>query len=148
MYEAHSLILSVAPPHNANQIWTKQKHASALPSGIPVGPKGPFAAHKKAMALDFYQDGTGGSGTCSGPWNNVKNRYLGLKFLIGGAIHYGWARLNVACVTHYDQHQITGLLTGYAYETVPNKPITTGRTKGPDVVAEPATLGRLALGRK
>jgi hypothetical protein len=34
---------------------------------------------------------------------------------------------------------------GYAYETIPNKPIVTGQTKGPDVV-EPATLGHLARG--
>jgi hypothetical protein len=33
-------------------------------------------------------------------------------------------------------------LTGYAYETIPNKPIITGKTKGPDVITlDPATLG-------
>jgi hypothetical protein len=154
--EAHSLILSVSPAQNVNQVWTNQKHASALPAGIRIGPKGPFAANKKAMALDYYQDGTGGSGTCAGPWNNVKNRYLGLKFRIEGQIHFGWARLNVTCVTHYGQHEITGLLTGYAYETIPGKAIIAGATKGPDDAEptaspktrspEPVTLGSLALG--
>jgi len=130
--EAHSLILSVLPGHKANQIWGMAHKASALRAGVRVGPKGRFSYAKKAMAADLYQDGTGGSGTCTGPWNNVKNRYLGFKFTIKGATHFGWARLNVTCVTTYENHLVKGLLTGYAYETVPNKPIVTGKTKGPD----------------
>jgi hypothetical protein len=39
------------------------------------------------------------------------------------------------------------ILSGYAYETVPNKPLVTGKTKGPDVITlGPGTLGRLARG--
>jgi hypothetical protein len=54
---------------------------------------------------------------------------------------------------------IKATLTGYAYETVPNKPITAGKTKGLDEASieepnaaltmstpEPATLARLAMG--
>jgi hypothetical protein len=37
---------------------------------------------------------------------------------------------------------IQTIFTGYAYETIPNKPIITGRTHGRD----DATLGRLARG--
>jgi hypothetical protein len=51
-------------------------------------------------------------------------------------------------------------LTGYAYETIPNRPIITGKTKGPDAdsiappnptsvtapIPKPATLAALALG--
>jgi hypothetical protein len=52
----------------------------------------------------------------------------------------------------------TALLTGYAYETIPNKPIVTGETKGPDATTEgpdamltaptsrPLSLGLLAMG--
>jgi hypothetical protein len=45
------------------------------------------------------------------------------------------------------------VLTGYAYETIPNKAIIAGKIKGPDVVTvqsdtAPGSLGRLALGRK
>jgi hypothetical protein len=44
---------------------------------------------------------------------------------------------------------IVARLTGYAYETVPNKPIIAGKTKGPDVITMPAgSLGELARGRK
>ena len=79
----------------------------------------------------FYSDG--------GPWYNVPNRYLGLKFYVKGKAHYGWARLKTtAC---------HATLTGYAYETIPNKPIITGKTKGPDVITvQPGGLGALAPG--
>ncbi len=159
--EDHSVILSVLPAHQKNEIWGKSRHASALRGGVQVGPKGKFSVSKKTMAVDYYADGTGGSGTCAGKWNNVKNRYLGLKFTINGAIHFGWARLNVTCMTTYQSHTVTGVLTGYAYETIPNKPIITGKTKGSDDEANdkpsnsatltvpalrPATLGVLAMG--
>jgi hypothetical protein len=154
--ENHSLILSVLPARKANGIVGMGHHASALKAGVRVGPKGRFSYAMQTMAVDFYADGTGGSGTCSGQWNNVKNRYLGLKFVINGATHFGWARLNVACITTFEHHQVKGLLTGYAYETVPGKPIVAGKTMGPDETAahptrttdrvEPATLGVLAMG--
>lgn len=76
-------------------------------------------------------------------WINVTNRYLGLKFTIKGKPHYGWARLNVKVVGH----KLAATLTGYAYETVPNKPIVAGKTEDdPDMMVEPATLGHLAAG--
>jgi hypothetical protein len=90
-----------------------------------------------------------------GPWLNVDDRYLGLKFFIKGHVHYGWARFNVTA----GDGKITSTLTGYAYETIPNKPIIAGKTKGLDDVSveeskaaritpilEPATLHLLALG--
>jgi hypothetical protein len=157
--EDHSLILSVLPAHQNNEVWGKAHHASALPAGVQIGPKGRFSVSRKSMAVDYYADGTGGSGTCAGLWNNVKNRYLGLKFTIEGTTHFGWARLNVTCTTMYGNHKVTGVLTGYAYETIPNKPIITGKTEGPEEgsvdepnaslnapTSEPATLGLLAMG--
>jgi hypothetical protein len=72
----------------------------------------------------------------------TQNRYLGMKFMINGEAHYGWARFSVTVNVFLE-----ATLTGYAYETIPNKPIITGKTNGPDVVAaEPASLGRLAQG--
>jgi hypothetical protein len=159
--EDHSLILSVLPAHRGNEIVGKAHHASALAARVQVGSKDRFFLGKKTMAVDYYADGTGGSGTCAGNWNNVKNRYLGLKFSINGQTHYGWARLNVSCITMYDNHQVSGVLTGYAYETVPNRPIITGKTKAPDestgtqsrlqppspaAPGKHATLGALAMG--
>jgi hypothetical protein len=78
-----------------------------------------------------------------GPWANVANRYLGLKFQIKGKTHYGWARMTVKL----SRADITATLTGYAYETIPNRPIVAGKTKGPDVITvQPASLGHLAAG--
>jgi hypothetical protein len=78
-----------------------------------------------------------------GEWINggkgVKDHYLGLKFLINTAVHYGWARLNFKYQRNSGPFAAT--LTGYAYETIPNKAITTGKTH-----ANGAALGGLALG--
>ena len=76
-----------------------------------------------------------------------KNRYLGLQFVIKGQVHYGWARLTVTFSPQKPAAGVLPILTGYAYETEPNKPILTGKTKGPDVITlDPATLGYLAGG--
>jgi hypothetical protein len=82
--------------------------------------------------------------TSGGQWYNVKHHYLGLRFRIKGELHYGWARLSV--IDKYPRYY--AVLTGYAYETIPNKAIIAGKTHGPDVIAKHATLGELALGRK
>ena len=83
----------------------------------------------------FGQWGNGGKG--------LKNRYLGIKFTINGKFHYGWARISVSVTGH----QATSVLSGYAYETIPNKAIIAGETKGPDVVTvQPGSLGHLATG--
>lgn len=94
--------------------------------------------------------------TCGGPWKKAHSRYLGLKFWVKGKIRFGWARLNVNCM--YPK-AIKATLTGCAYQTIPNKPIIAGKTKGPDEVSveganatltaptpAPATLGMLAMG--
>jgi hypothetical protein len=159
--EFHSLILSVLPGHKNNEILGTAHHASALPAGVRLGPKGRFSYGKKLMAVDYYADGTGGSGTCAGPWINAKSRYLGFKFSIKGETHFGWARLNATCTTTFETHKVTGVLTGYAYETAPNKAIVTGQTKRSEdesgveqvssaslvaPIPRPASLGQLAMG--
>jgi hypothetical protein len=113
--------------------------ARALSKGSAVGPKGHFLAGTGFMAAAFSTQPSVGA------WRNVTNRYLGLKFQINGKTHYGWARLNVTG----GFGTIAATLTGYAYETIPNKPIIAGKTNGPDVITvEPTTLGSLALGRR
>jgi len=86
-----------------------------------------------------------GSGVCGGYWQSVRNGYLGLAFLIKGKTHYGWARMSVHCRTK--PSSVSAVLTGYAYETIPNRPIIAGKTHGKDVVTvQPASLGHLARG--
>jgi hypothetical protein len=142
--EAVGSALSIYPhggkKNMKNRIWGSVKGAYALPKGVSIGPKLNFTPGGKDMATWISSHGSSGF---FGPWAGAKDRYLAFKFVMKGTIHYGWARLTVV----FDQ-QIRAKLTGYAYETIPNKPIITGKTKGPDVTVEPATLGRLALGRR
>ena len=121
-------------------------YAFVLRQGSGVGPKKPFSGQLMAS----YNVGT------LGRWQNVNGGYLGLRFDINGTIHYGWARLNV----HLTNGVFEALLTGYAYETTPNKPIITGKTEeaeegsvdeaNPATLNEPtlqpASLGLLAMG--
>jgi hypothetical protein len=144
-----NLGLWVSPVPASNEIFSAgASYAAALPAGARIGPRGKF--HKRAVA--FMAEGNSHS-TCGGPWKKAHSRYLGLKFWVKGKIHFGWARLNVNCV--YPK-AIRATLTGYAYETIPNKAIIAGATKGPDAAEptasfnthnpEPATLGVLAMG--
>jgi hypothetical protein len=98
------------------------------------------------LATFCCYSGRSGSISWFGPWANggkgVKNRYLGMKFKIKNRYHFGWARLTVTTTSD----NFTATLTGYAYETIPGKGIIAGKTKGQDVVVEPATLGYLAGG--
>jgi len=164
----HTGILSVLPARQGNKIQGffqfARHYASALNAGVTIGPKGGFTPGPKIMATVFSDTGArrGLSNSCDGPWSKAaKGRYLGLEFLIKGKVHFGWARLNVTC----RGTDVLATLTGYAYETIPNKSIIAGKTKGPadepgeedfgpnvslthpiPDTPQPATLGVLALG--
>jgi hypothetical protein len=97
---------------------------------------------KHPASLPRKCDGGRAQTSCYGPWKGATNRYLGFRFKIKTGVHYGWARLNVAC----GNSTVTGTVTGYAYETVPNKPIITGKTKGADDASAQPSLGHLARG--
>jgi hypothetical protein len=149
-----STFVFIAPTARGNEMWGKQPSASALHAGIRVGPGGRFSPQAVVMA------GANILGAFLGPWANggqgVTNRYLGLKFQIKGKTHFGWARLSV-----WNNRSRVSTLTGYAYETIANKPIVTGKTKGLDEASsadqpnavffkapapKPVTLGILAIG--
>jgi hypothetical protein len=157
-------ILTIFPNRSTNEIWGYQtangfnRMASALAPGIQVGPKGKFSPGERIMVHTSVSGGRRqgtSSSRCIGPWKNATNRYLGLKFIVNGKPHYGWARLSVSCTNV----EVSGVLSGYAYETVSNKPIITGQTKDDIEASDPAgvaedlsppgtgpTLGRLAQG--
>jgi hypothetical protein len=71
----------------------------------------------------------------AGAWQNVSNHYLGIRFLINGRTHYGWARLTVSALKDRIAPIVT--LTGYAYESVAGASITAGQTT---VVSSSLTL--------
>src|ERR1700722_1635755 len=123
-----------------------------LAAGYQVGPNSGFRAggtfsSRKVPGKLLYLCGGRSVVSCSGPWdNNTTTGYVGFKFLIDGAVHYGWARLTVVADANSYEHSV--YLTGYAYETIANKPIETGQTSGTDADAagQPATLGMLSAG--
>jgi len=135
----HGWRLTVYPVGTKNRVWGTGSYASALDPGVRVGP------NKGKLQQDHHKMGTwwypGETSWRRGPWAKHPNGYLGVKFFIQGKAHYGWA--HIIKIPDYLDHY----LTGYAYETTPNKPIITGKTKGPDVITvQPATLGHLAAG--
>ena len=153
-------------PGAAQEVLGKQfLYASALPAGVPVGPHRPFSRSNQIMASWYIRISTNTYNGYRGQWANsgkgVRNRYLGLSFNIKGKRHFGWARLSVT-VTKGRRPEFTAILTGYAYETIPNQPIVTGKTNSADDIdrsamqphptalivgnREPATLGALAMG--
>jgi len=108
--------------------------ASALPPRFRIGPTG---QRSHTMYMAGWQSNGNGQTNFVGQWANggkgVKDRYLGLKFIIKGKVHFGWARLNVTVTKGKTVGgHLSGLITGYAYETIPNKPIIAGKTHGED----------------
>ena len=95
--------------------------SSALPlaRGAKIGPSAQFSNVNFAN-IEESQEGR----KFSGLWGvTSKNRYLGVRFLINGETHYGWIRLTV----NTDKNGLlAATITGYAYETVANKPILAG----------------------
>ena len=135
--------LLVRPALRSDMVWVSTfvsgyHFAGALNRGQEIGPNPKFTAGWQAVAL------LGSNIASNGPWCEGGAHYLGVKFGLNepAASHFGWVRMNVVC-----DHDASALITGYAYETIPNKPIIAGKTKGPDVITvQPASLGHLANG--
>jgi hypothetical protein len=119
-----------AIPSGGNGVEGRYSVAYALQPGAQIGPKQLFLG--KIMALSSGSFGT------FGQWFNSRG-YLGVKFNIDGKTHYGWLRMSVRVLGNA---KMVTTLTGYAYETIPNKAIIAGKTHGKG----DATLGRLAQG--
>jgi hypothetical protein len=146
--------LTVAPVQQSNRVRSFQSGrivcAAHLLKGKSVGPHSPFQpGHSTLPMAEGAGDFT--SFNAFGPWLKARQGYLGLKFVISGKIHFGWARIRIAGET-------SPTIVGYAYETIPNKPIITGQTKGTAEIGadqpislnsrptQTATLGLLAMG--
>jgi hypothetical protein len=127
--------------------------ALALVRGAKIGPSAHFSNDKFANIEESNGGCSAQRSTCqqgfSGLWGgNPKNRFLGVRFLINGETHYGWIRLTV---TTPPGGIISAMITGYAYETIANKPIEAGTAATTAAVqARPRqarpSLGMLAAG--
>lgn len=154
--------LNILGSHN-NQVAGQGIYASAL-LGTPIGPSANFPGGNEMVSatdVNSYPSDM----FVRGPWktqsfgsNSIEGRSIGFKFKIGSETHYGWARVNVS--TTQGAH-IKATLTGYAYESVADKPLragmpgTVGAAKLDKPFEEPefertqtspGTLGNLARG--
>lgn len=128
--------------------------------GTPTNVPTPLAAGTQIGSSSVFQTGTGvlqttGKVFQKGPWPNDPNTlaYLGVEFLIGTDLHYGWVGLT-ACTPDLetncqgggkkDPGVATIQITGFAYESAANTPIVAGATGA--AVPEPSQLSLLALG--
>jgi len=145
--------LKLLPNQTGNQILQGKQAstAAAVPAGKQIGPQDKFApggAYLQFESFDFTA--TRNSGT----WEGIEYAYVGLKFLIDGQVHYGWARIKfpspASIVLGYPGSMKYGTISGYAYESTPDKPIVAGQTnetpKETVAAGKPATLGMLAAG--
>jgi hypothetical protein len=136
--------------------------ASALAAGHRIGPGSRFGAYQRMVFSDFPSPASGFplGGLVCGYWGKAQGRFLGFEFTVQGRKNFGWARLNTLFTSVDGIPRGAATLTGYAYETEPNKPIRAGDTgpvgdaRVPEMhraapavaTVRPATLGVLALG--
>jgi hypothetical protein len=112
----HDFVLALDVPGNA-----AQNYARPLPIGSRIGPERKFTTSTYYGGVWMGENFEYGSiRNSEGPWYNLTNQFLGVKFLIDGQFHYGWVRLTV-------HGAISGVITGYAYETVPNRMLRAGQ---------------------
>jgi hypothetical protein len=146
-YPGYSATLYVGP--NANGVVARPgvgscgcDSALAFEAGALIGPGKPFVRVGADLAKVKK---IAGSVRSFGFWRNENNRYLALEFKINGETHYGWARFSVQA--SYAEG-VVGTLTGYAYETIANKPIRAGQTSGGTDTSfdQKGSLGALAAG--
>jgi hypothetical protein len=133
---------------------------AALPQGAVIDPKARWGGNRGLVAT--YGPYFGGTFKHhKGDFQFGHAAFVGFKFQIKGKPHYGWARLT-ARVGQGRQKYVYAILTGYAYETIPNKSIIAGKTEGPGQIdnsveqlnpaslaaptPEAVTLGLLAMG--
>lgn len=121
---------------------SSRRNPAALARGANIGPANSFTRYTTLAAANF---GTLGFGTSYyGNFLDTNNRFLGIRFLINGEIHYGWVGFRVA-------RFYRAVVSGWAYETEPNKTIIAGnRGKDEDSAdlkaTQPTALELLALG--
>lgn len=139
-----SQLLTVNPEGGAAVVGNNQS-ASALYAGVVVGPAAQFQTGKLTMAGAF-QEVQVSSTRIFGPFANTTNRFLGVKFAIRGKVHYGWVRFSRVTASAHGKLKVSATLTGYAYETVPGKTITTGQIHDEIAGSRRASLGQLARG--
>lgn len=96
-----------------------------LSAGSTIGASRSFSYYNLLGAVSYWStvSSNGGNGYF-GNFTNQGEKYMGLRFTVGGNIHYGWARVQV------DSANYGFTLMDYAYETCPNTSIQAGMMTG------------------
>ena len=91
-------------------------YGSALDAGDLVGLALSFVSNSNNVGwlASMY------SSVTYAPFANTGDKYLGVKFLSGGTLHYGWMRLSCTVAP------VTYTIRDYAYEATANTPIIAG----------------------
>ncbi len=112
--------LSIGGPNNAMVGYTGPifPYASAIESGNLIDADANFVTNSVNYAFfaSIY------SGVTYGPWADVTDKYLGVKFEIDGELHYGWIRLDVTVAP------VSMTFKDWAYNATPNEMIEAGDT--------------------
>lgn len=141
------------------RIWLSMNSAigsHAIPKGMIIDKAGTFKNGRQTLAYAFsWASPSGGEGNgATGPFANITNKYLGVRIVVRGKTHEGWVRLTLAS----EGYRISGTITGYAYDTVPNEVGLAagqigGQVKPPAIdgkaaieTSSPGSLGMLAIG--
>lgn len=130
-----ALELNGAPP---NQVGIRRTAAAALKKGELIGSGdhnfSPFGVMAEVSVSD---------GSTAGYFFHCFNRYIGVKLVINGEVHYGW-------VGFRSVQDFVATLGGWAYETQLDTPIRAGDmgTLGTESIdlTQPTSLGMLAKG--
>jgi hypothetical protein len=143
---ASDVELEQPPVENSQQL-------AAFESGARIGSDRP--RKQEGLMAEFFS--YYGTFFVFGPFANVKQRYLGVRFLINGNVHYGW--IGFRSITDNFMGGVSATLLGWAYETEPDTPILAGmpvmppelgslRTSDPTAAgsSEPTSLELLAAG--
>jgi hypothetical protein len=139
-------------PIKGNAVVANAGYVSALMRSAKIGPSAHFGGNVGNSSLleekscDFYG--------CKlfGKWGgNHPNRFVGVKFQIHGATHYGWVRVTVSS-NKTEGDALSGTVTEYGYETIANKralagvPSNNAQEDEARNIGSGPSLGALALG--
>ena len=127
--------LYISPLGSTNEVLGSGGTTFAYPFALSAG------ATISSGAGGFFNNGFAGGfqslnyGSCSfGNWCSVTDRYIGLRFDIGGNIHYGWVRLDV------NNAGSVWSVKDYAYENVMGMDIDAGEMSSPGSAIGPTGI--------
>jgi len=99
----YNAIIDSASPIGTNLLWANAQNVVLRQTPIGGG-----------------RGGMGGNPIPFGDWSNATDRYVAIRFLVGGELYYGWVRLSASGASF--------TIRDYAYNSKPNHLILAGDT--------------------